>query len=150
MPSTAPTMTQAVQLIWPTIPTQTPPLPASLWLEEVPEDIDQLPIAQYVHQGEPPGPQAYCTSATKPGYLLGQFLIALYDLSVPNLETWARAIMTVMNTFIQSGFPIDTPQAAYLLRKDYRIEATDLRDAAGNPVRKLTLYYQCFISNPAA
>jgi len=155
MPATAPTMTQAVQLIYAGIPTQDPPLPASLWFEEVPPDLPQLPIVQFKHQGEPPPGKAYTTNLAggtfAPNHLIGKFQLVIWHTSIPQLEDWARAIMTAFNFYVQNNWPLDSPQVGSSIRTNYVIAPTGLvAQGTTTPVRTLTLDYQVFIGNPAA
>lgn len=143
-------MTQAVQAVWATIPTQTPALPSTLWFEEVGPTQAQMPVARYVHKGEPPIPAAYPTGATKPVMLNGSFDIELYYWDVAQLEKWAKAVMTAFNVYIQTALDMDSSQHGRLVRDDYKISPTGLLDTNQKPIRKLTISYKAWIGNPAA
>lgn len=138
-----PTMTQAVMETYGAIEPALPPL----YLEDIPEDVQQLRAAYYVHQGETPIAGAYPTGAAKPVMLDGRFAIVLFSTDSDQLETWARQ---VMQAFTVDSLDMDSGQQTTLFRGTYQLQGTKLRDKDGNPVYMAQVPYLCKIGNPAA
>lgn len=152
-PQSLPTMTQAIVSLYnataSTYNATSPAvlLPTQLWFDEVPEDQPQLPIAQFIHEGETPFGKGlgYSTTSTKPDSVEGKFSITLWFTSASLLDgTW---IPLLMQTFIPNSLLI-TGSDVVTFRTSYELTATKLRDASNNPVYSATLRYRVLMSPP--
>lgn len=139
-------MTEAIQTLWSTVPVQSPALPRFMFFVEVPDDLPQLPIVVYQHQGETPIPSGYPTGAPWPVMVDGKFSMVLYGVDLPTLTVWAQSIMgTFTPKSLQS---IGGGPNTVMFRTNYVEDAVGLREYSGSPVRSITLSYLVKISSP--
>lgn len=141
MPNPKPTMTQAVQVAYAAI---TPALPG-LWLEEIPEDAEELHEAYYEHQGEIPVESAYHTGVTRPTMIAGTFAISFFSTSATTVETYATRLKTA---FVPLILEMSDGQEATLFRGKYEFRATKMRSKENKPIYRATVNYVCKIGGP--